>query len=51
MTDAAVRTMMSVDAAFLHTAFDVIGDVDRYCEEVLGITPAQQNKLRLGLTG
>ena len=51
MTDAAVRTMMSVDAAFLHTAFDVIGDIGRYCEEVLGITPAQQNKLRLGLTG
>ena len=51
MTDAAVRTMMSVDATFLHTAFEVIGDVGRYCEEVLGITPAQQNKLRLGLTG
>jgi len=50
MSDDAVRSMMSVDAAFLHAAFDVIGDVNRYCKEVLGITPEQQNKLRLGLT-
>ncbi|MEY3703442.1 MAG: hypothetical protein RLZZ561_1062 [Pseudomonadota bacterium] len=50
MSDDAVRTMMSVDAAFLHAAFDVIGDVGRYCEEVLGITPEQQNKLKLRWT-
>lgn len=50
MTDAAVRTMMSVDAAFLHTAFDVIGDLDRYCKEMLGLSPDLQNKLRLNLT-
>jgi protein tyrosine/serine phosphatase len=50
MSDDAVRTMMSVDAAFLHAAFDVIGDVGRYCEDVLGITPEQQNKLKLRWT-
>jgi protein tyrosine/serine phosphatase len=51
MEDDAVRTLMSVHPAFLDAALEEIGDVDRYCEEVLGITPAQQNKLRLGLTG
>lgn len=50
MSDDAVRTMMSVDAAFLHAAFDVIGDVGRYCEDVLGITPEQQNILKLRWT-
>jgi protein-tyrosine phosphatase len=51
MSDAAVRTMMSVDAAFLHAAFDVIGDVDRYCEDVLGIDQHLRHKLRLRLVG
>lgn len=46
MEDAAVRTIMSVDGAFLDAALEAIGDIDTYCETVLGITPARREALR-----
>lgn len=49
MDDAAVRTLMSVDAAFLETALREIGDIDRYCAQVLHVTPARQDALRMAL--
>jgi protein tyrosine/serine phosphatase len=51
MDDAAVATLMSVHADYLDTAFDAIGDIDAYCAEVLHITPAQQEALRLAYLG
>lgn len=46
MDDDAVRTLMSVDAAFLDAALEEIGDIDTYCAEVLGMTPARREALR-----
>jgi hypothetical protein len=46
MEDDAVRTLMSVHPAFLDAALEEVGDVDRYCEEVLGVTPARRDALR-----
>ncbi len=49
MEDDAVRTLMSVHPAFLDAALEEIGDVDRYCGEVLGMTPARRDALRRAL--
>lgn len=46
MEDDAVRTLMSVDAAFLDAALEEIGDIDTYCAEVLGMTPDRRDALR-----
>lgn len=42
MDDAAVRTLMSVDAAFLDAAMEEIGDMDCYCRDVLDVTDAKR---------
>ena len=49
MEDAAVRTLMSVDAAFLETALRTIGDIDCYCRETLNLSPARREALRAAL--
>ncbi len=49
MEDAAVRTLMSVDAAFLDTALAAIGDIDAYCRDVLDLNPARREALRAAL--
>lgn len=49
MDDAAVRTLMSVHSDYLDTAFEAIGDVDAYCRDILGLTPAAREDLRAAL--
>lgn len=50
MSDASLRTLMSVDVAYLDAAFaamsDRFGSVDGYIENGLGITPALQEQVR-----
>jgi protein tyrosine/serine phosphatase len=46
MENDAVRTLMSVHPAYLDAALEEIGDVDRNCEEVLGLSPARRDTLR-----
>jgi protein-tyrosine phosphatase len=50
MTDDAVRVLMSVHSDYLDTAFaaiaDAHGDVERYAETLLGVTPAMQAGMR-----
>lgn len=47
--DDAIRTLMSVDPAYLQTAFDAMrqrhGSIEAYAEEVLGVTPAVREAL------
>lgn len=49
----AVRTLMSVDAAFLGTAFAAIrerhGSIEVYCEEVLQVTPQMRESMARNL--
>lgn len=53
MDDAAVRVLMSVEAAFLETAFTVIherhGSTQAYAREVLGVTPAMIDAIERNL--
>jgi len=55
MSDAAIVTLMSVDAAYLDTAFDAIrarhGSVAAYAEDVLGIDAAHRAALAERLVG
>ncbi len=50
MTDEAVATLMSVDRAYLTTAFAVIrdthGSLSAYRDTVLGVTRDQENKIK-----
>lgn len=46
MEDAAVRTLMSVHPEFLDAALEEIGDINRYCDEVLGMSDARRDALR-----
>ena len=46
MDDAAVRTLMSVHPEFLDAALEEIGDIDRYCDAVLGMSDARREQLR-----
>lgn len=50
---AAVRTLMSVDAAFLQTALEAIrerhGTVQTYARDMLGVTPAMVERMRANL--
>lgn len=49
MTDEAIRTLMSVDAAWLDAAFAAIrdrhGSVEAYARDVLGVTPERRAML------
>jgi protein tyrosine/serine phosphatase len=53
MDDSAVRTIMSVDAAYLNAAFAAIreshGSIEHYCDTVLGVTPQTRAKLQAQL--
>lgn len=49
MQDDAVRTLMSVHPSFLDAALEEIGDIDRYCDEVLGMDSARRDRLRAEL--
>jgi hypothetical protein len=46
MEDAAVRTLMSVHPEFLDAALEEIGDIDAYCDKVLGMSDARRDALR-----
>lgn len=46
MEDDAVRTLMSVHPEFLDAALAEIGDIDAYCDRVLGMSPARREALR-----
>ncbi len=52
-TDAAVRTCVSVDAAYLERAFAVIedrhGSIDDYLEQALGVDPALRGRVEARL--
>jgi protein tyrosine/serine phosphatase len=43
------RVLFSADAAFLHAAFEQIGDVEAYLAKTAGVTPAVQEKVRAAL--
>lgn len=49
MEDGAVQTLMSVHPEYLDTAFAALGDVDAYCRDTLGLTPAAREKMRAAL--
>lgn len=49
MEDAAVRTLMSVHPEFLDAALEEIGDIDLYCDTVLGMSDARRDALRAEL--
>jgi protein tyrosine/serine phosphatase len=55
MTDDAIVALMSVDERYLLTALDAIrashGTVERYADEVLGVTPERRDMLRARLVG
>jgi protein-tyrosine phosphatase len=50
MAEDAVRTLMSVEAAYLDAAFAEIearhGDIDAYCADILGVSSARRDALR-----
>ena len=54
-TDAAVRTAVSVDAAYLERAFAVIedrsGSIDAYLEQALGVDAALRGRVEARLVG
>jgi protein tyrosine/serine phosphatase len=54
-TDAAVRTAVSVDAAYLERAFEVIearsGSIDAYLEDALGVDAALRARVEARLVG
>lgn len=49
MEDDAVRTLMSVHPEFLDAALEEIGDIDAYCDKVLGMSDARRATLRAEL--
>jgi protein tyrosine/serine phosphatase len=50
ITDAAIETLMGVDAGYLHAATrsiaDRFGSTERYAEDVLGVDAARREALR-----
>lgn len=46
MEDDAVRTLMSVHPEFLDAALEEIGDINAYCDTVLGMSDARRDALR-----
>jgi protein-tyrosine phosphatase len=54
MSEEAIRVVTSVEPAFLQSAFDAIahryGDIDRYLQEVMLLTPAARQHLIVSFT-